>query len=136
MTPPLSHDKAEAIVKAAQDIWNFADINEIGGLFNDDCEWRDNHRHLHNKQSVFDFLRLKKLSERHYQVRAEVWSHSFFRLAVSFQSEWQHAIKDRWYRSSGHIFIRLDNFGLVKEFCLSTNGRAIQANERSIGFNR
>jgi nuclear transport factor 2 (NTF2) superfamily protein len=133
--PPLTLDKAAEAVKFAESIWNKGEAQETAELFNNNCEWRDNQRHLHGKQDILNFLLKKQRDETNYQLRAELWSHSFFRLAVSFQSEWQNVGNEQWLRSSGHIFIRLDSFGLINEFCLSTNGKVITAKERSIGFN-
>lgn len=134
--PPLSQDKAVDAVKFVESIWNNAEAHQISDLFNNDCEWRDNQRHLHGKQDILSFLQERQRKEANYRVRAELWSHSFFRLAVSFRREWQHVRDEQWFRTSGHIFIRLDSFGLINEFCLSANGKVITAKERSIGFNR
>lgn len=134
--PPLSLENATKVVKVAETIWNNGDAYEIANLFNNDCEWRDNQRHLHGKQDILSFIQRRQRNETNYKVYAELWSHSFFRLAVSFQSEWQREHSEQWFRLSGHIFMRLDSFGLINEFCLSTNSKVISAKERSVGFNR
>ena len=135
ISPPLSHESSVSFVKRIQALWNDGTPETIIELFAENCEWRDNERQLCRSEEIHSFLSLCQKQQLHYSVRAELWSHSFFRMAISFQSEWQHATKGRWFRSSGHLFIRLDSIGLIKEFCLSTNGSAISVNERSIGIN-
>jgi nuclear transport factor 2 (NTF2) superfamily protein len=132
-TPPLSFEKATSAVKIAEGIWNKADLDEVAALFHQNCEWRDNHRHIKGREAILKYLKEKERGEVQYKVRARLWSHSFFRLAVSFQSEWRHTSRPYNYRTSGHIFIVLDNYGLAKEFCISSFGRAVRVNETGGG---
>ena len=133
-SPPLSHETATTFVKKLQLTWNDGDAAEMAEVFSQDCEWRDNSRQLQGKDEIQEYLQSRIQEQLHFQVKAELWSHSFFRLAVSFQSEWQNATKGKWYRASGHIFIRLDNIGGIKEFCLSTSDTAISVNQRTHGI--
>ena len=136
ITPPLSLERSVDAVKEAQEIWNSGDISEITSLLSTNCEWRDSLQHIRGRTEIASYMKKKEKLERNYSVTAELWSYSTFRLAVSFFSEWQHVKKDVWFRSSGHIQINLDKHGLINEFCLSTNGKAVEIKKRGIGVNR
>ena len=130
ISPPLTLDRTVEAVKVAQEIWNSGDINNITSLLSENCEWRDSQQHMKGRKEIAEYMKKKKKVEQHYSVRAELWSYSTFRLAVSFYSEWQNVKNDNWFRSSGHIQINLDQYGLINEFCLSTNGKAIKVNKK------
>jgi len=133
ISPPLGYDTALTFVKNLQGTWNQGDTSQIIQRFAFDCEWRDNERQIQGVDEISEFLQRRQKEQLHYLVEAELWSHSFFRLAVSFQSEWQNAKRGKWFRSSGHIFIRIDNIGRIKEFCISTSGVPISVDERRLG---
>jgi nuclear transport factor 2 (NTF2) superfamily protein len=124
--PPLNLDQSVEGVRKAQEIWNSDNINQFTSLLSENCEWRDSHQHLKGRAEIAEYMSKKRQLVRNYSVKAELWSYSTFRLAVSFYSEWQHSKKDVWFRSSGHIQVNLDQHGLINEFCLSTNGKAVQ----------
>jgi len=136
ITPPLCFEQATNAVKSAEAIWNNGDLEIILSLFNDNCEWRDNDQHIHGKQGIYNLLHKKQADEDFNSVRAELWSYSFCQLTISFQSEWQNAETGQWFRTGGHVFARLDSTGLIREFSLSSTGKAIRANSRSIGVNK
>lgn len=135
ISPPLSYETSVAFVQRVQVLWNNGEPEDVIGLFAADCEWRDNERQLSSKTEISNYLHQCQKTQLHYSVRAELWSHSFFRLAISFQSEWQNPKRGHWFRSSGHLFVRLDNIGKIKEFCLSTSENEISVNQRRIGIN-
>lgn len=134
--PPFTNETAAEAIKLGQAVLNSGSNEEKANMFSDDCVWRDGERHITGRISILAYLNQKETRVSHYQVRAELWSHSFFRVSASFQSEWQRTDNNRWYRSSGHLFVRLDQSGLIKEFCISADGSPISTNQKSIGFNR
>jgi len=135
MSTLLNYKKALSVVKLSEDIWNNGDITEIIKLFTEDCVWRDNEQHIHGKEQILNYLQKKADTKLFYKVKAQLWSYALYQLNVSFYSEWQFSKNQQWFRSSGHLFVRLDSIGLIKEFCQSTNGKAIRVDRQVVGTN-
>lgn len=122
IAPPLDYEKALEFVKQLELLWNGGQRQQLVSRFAQDCEWRDNERQLSGNAEILNLLTECQNQKANHRVRGELWSHSFFRIAVSFQSEWRGLSKDSKFRNCGHIFIRLDGLGKIKEFCLSSSG--------------
>ena len=118
--PPLDHEKAASYVKQLESLWNDGEAHQVISTFAEDCEWRDNERQLSGNSEILNLFTDCQNEKVNYRVRGELWSYSFFRIAVSFQSEWQDA--ESKHRNCGHVFIRMDGLGKIKEFCLSSSG--------------
>ena len=122
IAPPLDHEKAAEFVRKLESFWNEGKSQQLNSVFSEDCEWRDNERQLTGNTEIMNLMNECRNEKVNYRVRGELWSHSFFRIAVSFQSEWRDSKKDSKFRNCGHVFIRLDSSGKIKEFCLSSSG--------------
>ena len=121
VSPPFEQSSAIRAIKHVEKLWSDGKLHEIAELFCENCQWRDNERHLHGKEQIMNYLKSKITEQLHNKVTTELWNHSFNQLVVSFQSEWQDSKNGQWYRTSGHGFIRFGQSNLITEFRLSVS---------------
>lgn len=135
VSPPFEQSSAIEAIKHVEQLWSDGKLEEIGELFSENCQWRDNERHLHGKEQIMSFLKSKIAEQLHNKVTTELWNHSFYQLVVSFQSEWQDSKNGQWYRTSGHGFIRFGQENLITEFRLSVSVITILSSDRIVNIN-
>jgi uncharacterized protein len=131
---PLSNESALMAAQIGEHSWNNSKPEQLITLFSTDSEWRDKNHCLIGKHAIQTHLQQKGALGLHYQTRVTLWAHSFSRLALCFESEWQHAHNGKWYRSKGTALVQLDNNGLIHELNITANDTPISANDRTIGF--
>ena len=85
--PPLGLESAFLAVKRTEEIWNAGITDAICTIFHQEGEWRLSYCHLKDKSVIVNYLSRKESLQRNGLVKTELWSHSSFRLVVSFRSE-------------------------------------------------
>ena len=58
--PPFTDETAHAKVKAAENLWNTCDAEQVALAYDEDSEWRDRTRFFKGRKAIKEFLNLKK----------------------------------------------------------------------------
>lgn len=133
---PLNHESALVAAQIGEDAWNSGNPEQVARLFSVNSEWWNRDQFLAGHENIQAYLQEKSTFGLHYRTRVNLWSHSFSRLSLRFESEWQCSDKGRWYRTRGTALVQLDNKGFIQELSVSSNHAVIEAGDRQIGFYR
>lgn len=134
--PPLNFEAALAAVQTLEQRWNQGSADSAIELFSPDCEWLYLGESKQGNEQVYKALIEFWQQRLHFRLKAELWTHSFSRLALRYQAEWQHASNGRWQRSRGNSLLQLDNEGLIRELFQAENTQLINSGERRLSRSR
>jgi nuclear transport factor 2 (NTF2) superfamily protein len=127
---PFTEETALARVRTIQSFWNSCDPGKVVEIFDDAAQLLNRGNLIQGKPTILSFLRLRLERELHCNMRMELWSFAEARISASFQSEWQDALREQWYRTEGNMQMCFNDRGLVIKLSVSAYDIQIAAVER------
>ena len=128
--PPFTEEAALIKVQTIQNFWNSCDPGKVVEMFDDAAQLLNRGNLIQGKPAILSFLRLRLDRELHCNMRMELWSFAEARTSASFQSEWQDALREQWYRTEGNMQMCFSDWGLVIKLSVSAYDIQIAAVER------
>lgn len=127
--PPFTFETALEKIQMAEDAWNSQDPEKVSKAYTIDSEWRNRDTFVNGREEIVVFLQKKWEKELNYKLRKEYWAHTYNRIAVRFEYEYQ--TKDgNWFRAYGNENWEFDENGLMAKRYASINDIAIKEKER------
>ncbi len=130
---PFTEETAVAKIQVIQDLWNSRDARIIVTMFDGGAKLFNRGNLIEDCASIQSFLELRLSRELHCTMSMNLWSFSDSRISASFVSEWQDAIRGRWYRTEGNMQMCFSEEGSIEKLSVSAFDAQIQADERSVG---
>ena len=127
---PFTKETALAKVQTIQNYWNSCDPGKVVEMFDETAELLNRGNLIQDKSAILSFLQLRLDRELHCNMRMELWSFAETRISASFQSEWQDALREQWYRTEGNMQMCFNDQGLVIKLSVSAYDIQIAAVER------
>ena len=110
---PISLTSATELSSAIERACRRRDPSEVIRLMTKDAVWRDNDDVHVGRDEIWNALSEAWVHALHCATRQEIESCDSRGLVIRHESEWQHAIRGRWYRSSGEMRLSLDDHGRI-----------------------
>ena len=129
--PPFTEETARQKIQMAEDAWNSKDPNKVSLAYTKDSQWRNRNEFVNGREAIVEFLTHKWETELHYSLKKEYWAHTYNRIAVRFEYEYQNK-QGQWYRAYGNENWEFDENGLMAKRFASINDLAIQPEERRL----
>jgi nuclear transport factor 2 (NTF2) superfamily protein len=127
---PFTKEAALARVQTIQSLWNSCDPGKVVEMFDDAAQLLNRGNVIQGKPTILSFLRLRLERELHCNMRMELWSFTEVRTSASFQSEWQDALREQWYRTEGNMQMCFNDRGLIIKLSVSAYDIQIAEAER------
>lgn len=84
------------------------DPSELIRWVTKDAVWRDNDAVHVGRDEIWSALSHRWANSLHCSLRQDVESRDGQCVVIRFESEWQHSIRGRWYRTSGEARVSFD----------------------------
>ncbi|KAK0257778.1 hypothetical protein B0A54_10824 [Friedmanniomyces endolithicus] len=102
LAPPFTAETAHKKVKAAQNLWNAQNPENVAKAYTTNTIWRNRDRFLSGTADITEFLVQKWQKEKNYKLRKELFAFSSNRIAVQFWYEYQDSHDNmKWKRCYG-----------------------------------
>ncbi|KAK0939576.1 hypothetical protein LTR29_008825 [Friedmanniomyces endolithicus] len=102
LAPPFTAETAHKKVKAAQNLWNAQNPENVAKAYTTNTIWRNRDRFLSGTAEITEFLVQKWQKEKNYKLRKELFAFSSNRIAVQFWYEYQDSHDNmKWKRCYG-----------------------------------
>ncbi|KAK0282253.1 hypothetical protein LTR91_011874 [Friedmanniomyces endolithicus] len=102
LAPPFTAETAHKKVKAAQNLWNTQNPDNVAKAYTTNTIWRNRDRFLSGTAEITEFLVQKWQKEKNYKLRKELFAFSSNRIAVQFWYEYQDSHDNmKWKRCYG-----------------------------------
>ncbi|KAK0276093.1 hypothetical protein LTR91_000657 [Friedmanniomyces endolithicus] len=102
LAPPFTAETAHKKVKAAQNLWNAQNPENVAKAYTTNTIWRNRDRFLSGTADIIEFLVQKWQKEKNYKLRKELFAFSSNRIAVQFWYEYQDSHDNmKWKRCYG-----------------------------------
>ncbi len=129
IVPPFTLDTAEAKVRAAEDIWNTRDPQQVSLSYSPQSQWRNRGDFFTGREAIVAFLTRKWQREHDYRLIKELWGFRENRMAVRFVYE-SRDLESNWFRSFGNELWEFDEDGLMRRRLASINDLPIEERDR------
>lgn len=134
--PPLNFEAALVAVQTWEEVWNECSADKSMELFSPDCEWLYAGICWQGSEQIFAALQKYWQCRLHFKCKAELWTHSFSRLAIRFYAEWQQANNGQWQQCQGSSLLQLDNDGRIRELYQSESVLMLASSDRKLSRGR
>lgn len=111
---PITTTEAAELSRSIEQACRTRDPSVLIRLMTKDTVWRDNDAVHVGRDEIWTALGEKWVHALHCSLRQDVESRDLQCILIRFESEWQHSIRGRWYRTSGTTRLSLDDEGRIK----------------------
>ena len=130
MKPLFTEETAITKIQVIQDLWNSRDASEMLTTFDGEAKVFNRGNLIEGCASIQSFLEQRLIKALHCTMTMDLWSFSDFRISASFLSDWQDAMRGRWYRTEGNMQMCFSEQGLIEKLSVSAFDTRIQVDER------
>ncbi|MDJ0655720.1 MAG: DUF1348 family protein [Xanthomonadales bacterium] len=130
----ISAAKAAEIGRSIEQALSSHSPSQAIRLVTKEAVWRDKDAVHVGRDEIWSALTQKWSNSLHCTLRQEIESFDARRIVIQFESEWQHSICGRWYRSSGEMRVSVDDHWSLSTIESRQTDTPISASERRLAI--
>lgn len=130
----MKSTSAASFERHLQQACQLRDPSALIRLMIKDAVWRDNDAVHVGREEIWSALSNKWASALHCTLNREVVSCDEMSVVIRFDSEWQHSVRGRWYRTSGRVRASFNDHGHVTKVESQLTVKPISVSDRRLAI--